>query len=253
MRDVEKGSLQISRRLGNDEYAIPPSRLFDIETTGVVPSIFRLYTLAAIYRVDYHVLLSWYDVNLNGIAADVVVASPKRSHVSHISGSATEARIPVRLSPEFSLSTTTSIARMVERWGVAPLTYLPALIEGRYSYGYIGTEDLTMYPILPPGSFIQIDEAKTRVTEGPWRSEFERPIYFVETRDGFVCSWCQISGDSMFLQPHPLSPVPVRILRYPQEADVTGQVVGAAIRLGEWQVLHSASEQGEPAKSAKSA
>jgi len=48
MRDVEAGSLQVSRRLGNEEFAIPPSRLSDIETKGVVPSIYRLYTLAAI-------------------------------------------------------------------------------------------------------------------------------------------------------------------------------------------------------------
>ena len=57
MRDVETGSLQVSRRLGNDEFAIPPSRLSDIETKGVIPSIFRLYTLAAIYRSDYRELL----------------------------------------------------------------------------------------------------------------------------------------------------------------------------------------------------
>ncbi len=148
MRDVEKGSLQISNRLQNGEFAISPSRLSDIETKGVVPSIFRLYTLAVIYRCNYHELLSWYGVDLNGIAADLVAASPKHSHFSRISGSVTEARVPVRLDPGFSLSKTANIARMIERWGVVPLTYLFRLTEDRYSYGYIGMEDLTMYPIL---------------------------------------------------------------------------------------------------------
>ena len=248
MRDVESGSLQVARRLGNDEFAIPPSRLSDIETKGVVPSIFRLYTLAAIYRCDYRELLSWYGVDLNGILADLVSARPNRSHFSQVLGSTTEARVPVRLDPGFSLSRTTNIARMIEQWGVVPLTYLSTLADDRYSYGYIGAEDFTMYPILPPGSFVQVDEAKNQVTEGLWRSEFERPIYFVETRDGFVCSWCQVSRDRIVLQSHPLSPVPVRSLKHPQEAEVIGQVVGAAMRLGGWQVLYSEPGQKESAK-----
>ena len=248
MRDVETGSLQVSRRLGNDEFAIPPSRLSDIETKGVIPSIFRLYTLAAIYRSDYRELLSWYGVDLNGIHADLPSARPNRSHFSQASDGATTARVPVRLDPAFTLAKTTNIARMIEQWGVVPLTYLSTLADGRYSYGYIGAEDFTMHPILPPGSFVQIDETKNQVADGVWRSEFERPIYFIETRDGFVCSWCQVDLDRIVLQSHPLSPVPVRTLKHPQEAEVIGQVVGVAMRLGGWQVLYSEPGQKESAK-----
>ena len=137
---------------------------------------------------------------------------------------------------------------MIEQWGVVPLTYLSTLADDRYSYGYIGSEDFTMYPILPPGSFVQVDEAKNRVTDGLWRSEYERPIYFVETRDGYVCSWCHVSRDRITLQSHPLSPVPVRTLKHPQEAEVIGQVVGVAMRLGGWQVLSAEPEQKESAE-----
>src|SRR5580700_8619546 len=104
MRDVENASARIAQKHGNDEFAIPPSRLSDIETKGVVPSIFRLYTLAAIYRCDYRELLSWYGVDLNNIHADILSARPNRSHFSQVSDSATEARIPVRLDPGFSFS-----------------------------------------------------------------------------------------------------------------------------------------------------
>jgi transcriptional regulator with XRE-family HTH domain len=248
MRDVETGSLQISRRLGNDEFAIAPSRLSDIETKGVVPSIFRLYTLAAIYRCDYRDLLSWYGVDLNAIHADLGSARPNRSHFSQVSDSITQVRMPVRLDPAFTLSKTSNIARTIEQWGVVPLTYLSTLADGRYSYGYIGAEDFTMYPILRPGSFVQVDEAKNKVIEAIWRSEFERPIYFIETRNGFVCSWCNVNRDHIVLQSHPLSPVPVRTLKHPQEAEVIGQVVGVAMRLGEWRVLYSEPEQEESAE-----
>jgi hypothetical protein len=248
MRDVENGSLRVSQRLGNDEFCIPPSRLSDIETKGVIPSIFRLYTLAALYRFDYRELLSWYGIDLSGIAADVVAAQPPRSHLVNVSGSAAAASIPLRLDPSFNLAKTTNMGRMIEQWGVVPLTYLSTLADDRYSYGYIGTEDFTMYPLLPPGSFVQVDETKNRVMEGVWRSEIERPIYFVETRDDYVCSWCQVSRDRIILQSHPLSPVAVRSLKHPQEAEVIGQVVGAAIRFGAWQVLYSEPEQKECAE-----
>ncbi len=92
-----------------------------------------------------------------------------------------------------------------------------------------------MYPLLLPGSFVQVDESRDEVAEGTWRAEIERPIYFVETREGFQCCWCALRGDHIVLQPHPLSPVTPRVVRHPQEAEVIGQVVGIAMRLGDWQ------------------
>jgi transcriptional regulator with XRE-family HTH domain len=234
MRDVELASQQIARRFESEEFAIPPSRLSDIETKGVIPSIFRLYSFAAIYRREYRELLSFYGLELNGISADIGFGHPQKSHVSSASNNVTQVRIPTRLDPGFSLKKTTDLRRVIEQWGNVPMASLELLADDRYTYGYIGSEDFTMYPLLPPGSFVQVDESKHKVGEGVWRSEFERPIYFVEMRDGFSCCWCSIKRDSIILQPHPLSPVSVRVLRYPQEAEVLGQVIGVAMRLGDW-------------------
>ena len=98
-----------------------------------------------------------------------------------------------------------------------------------------------MYPILLPGTFVQVDESKNRVVEGNWKSEYERPIYFIETRDGHTCCWCTQAREEIILQPHPLSPVAARALRHPQEADIIGQVVGVAMRLGEWRPIFDSS------------
>jgi len=127
----------------------------------------------------------------------------------------------------------------VEKWGVVPFTYLAQFASDKYTYGYIGSEDFTMYPLLPPGTFLQVDESKNKVLQGMWRSEIERPIYFVETREGYTCSWCMLKGDYLVLQPHPLSPVQVRVLRHPQDAEVIGQVVGIALKLGDWRPVES--------------
>jgi hypothetical protein len=55
-----------------------------------------------------------------------------------------------------------------------------------------------------------------------------------------------LQQDELVLQSHPLSPVPVRLLKHPQEAEVIGQVVGVAMRLGEWTTVDSLREPRVP-------
>src|SRR5215510_261657 len=239
MRDVENSSARIAERYRNEEFSIPPSRLSDIETKGILPSIYRLYTLSVIYRRDLRELLAWYGVDLNNTAADLGLVSPPKSHVSDALAGLSSVQVPLRMDPGFNDHRTMNLGRMVEQWGLVPFAYLAQFANSDFTYGYVGTEDFTMYPILPPGSFVQVDERKNTAEEGTWRSEFARPIYFVETRDGFVCSWCQVLRENIVLQPHPLSPVPVRILRHPQEAEIIGQVVGVAMRLDDLHAFDS--------------
>ncbi len=235
MRDVELASNQIAQKFESDEFAIPPSRLSDIETKGIIPSIFRLYSFSAIYRREYRELLSFYGLELDAISADIGFGHPQKSHVTEASSNVTQVQIPTRLDPGFNLQKTTDLKRAIEQWGKVPMVYLEQFKDDQYTYGYIGSEDFTMYPLLPPGSFVQVDPTKDKVGEGQWRSEFERPLYFVEMRDGYTCCWCSMKRDSIVLQPHPLSPVSVRVLKYPQEAEVLGQVVGVAMHVGDWQ------------------
>ena len=243
MRDVENASLRIAEKHGNEEFAIAPSRLSDIETKGIVPSIYRLYSLAVIYRQDPRDLLALYGVDFNQAASDLNASVPRKSHLFKLLRGVSAVQVPVRLDPSFDLRKTANLGRMVERWGLIPLAYLSDFADHEYSYGYVGSQDFTMYPILQPGSFVQIDETRNRVVEGAWRSEYERPIYFLETREGNACCWCTVKRDSIILQPHPLSPVTLRIFKYPQDAEVIGQVVGMAMKLDEWQ--HAEQPSGD--------
>jgi hypothetical protein len=248
MRDVETASERLARKYTNEEYFVPISRLSDFETKGVIPSIYRLYSLAVIYRRDFRELLAWYGVNPEVSVSDLEISvPPPRSHFSHALAKTGAVELPVRMDPSFDARKTLNFGRMIEQWGTVPLVYLEGLSKVDYTYGYIGSEDLTMYPILPPCSFIQVDESKTKVSEGGWRSEYERPIYFIETRDSHVCSWCTLTREALILQPHPLSPVLPRVLGH-DEAEVLGQVVGVAMRLGEWRsVPDSSAVPREPA------
>ncbi len=66
-----------------------------------------------------------------------------------------------------------------------------------------------------------------------WTHEFQRPIYFLTTRDTYVCGWCELDRDSDWLTliPHPLSPASSRRWRYRKEIEAIGRVTFVAIRL----------------------
>lgn len=246
LRDVEIASTHLAEARGIEEFVINPSRLSDIETKGVVPSIYRLYVLSVIYRADFAELLKLYGVDLGTTAADFAVCRPAKTHRLEIMSDRGSVNIPVKLDPGFDLRHTANLGRMIEGWGVVPLQYLQELAKRKFTYAYIGTEDLTMYPLLLPGSFIQIDEGRNRVEEGKWHSEIERPIYFVETREGYICCWCSVRRGEIVLQPHPLSPSTPRILKHPQEAEVIGQVVGMAMQLDGWHSREQQQQQVSP-------
>ncbi len=253
LRDVEVASTALAEVRGIEEFVINPSRLSDIETKGVVPSVYRLYVLSVIYRSDFAELLRLYGVDLSATAADLAVCRPAKTHRLEIMVDRGSVNMPVKMDPGFDLRSTANVGRMIESWGVVPLQYLQELVKRKYTYAYIGLQDMTMYPLILPGSFVQVDEERNRVEETRWRSELERPIYFVETRDGYVCCWCSVRRGEIVLQSHPLSPVLPRILKHPQEAEVIGQVVGIAMRLYEPYApdapeipLNRESSEGEP-------
>ena len=230
LRDVESASNAIAERHNNREFAMNLSRLSDIEAKGVLPSIYRLHTLAAIYRMPISEVLALYDISPEWLEQDrhgqVFPAShPLSNHLDET------VRIPVRLDPGFDPSQTTDIKRIVQMWGAVPVSRLHQFENAQFAYGYVGTEDYTMYPLLMPGTFVQIDTGLTMVAPGPWRSEYERPVYFVETHEAYACCWCELDGKNLVLVPHSLSPVRVRVMPFPQEAEIMGQVVGIAMRL----------------------
>ena len=140
-------------------------------------------------------------------------------------------QFPVRFDKGFRIEKTNLLARMVETWGEMPVGILQHMDLRSHNYGYIGTKDFTLYPLLRPGSFVQIDNSQTRVERPPWRNEFDRPIYFIELRDKYVCSWCELHGKDLFIIPHPLSGKAVSHYPFPDEAEIVGRVTGIAMRI----------------------
>jgi len=230
-RDVEEASLRIAEIRGSDEFAIVLSRLADIENKGTVPTIFRLYSLCAIYRLDPVEVLDWYGVDLSALAADAAELGLEKTHlVGFGPGHFGSALLPLALDPGIDLSKTTYLSRMIQRWGTLPLMLLNRLNPENYRYALVGTEDWSMHPIIQPGALVVIDESRRKITSGTWTTEFERPIYFLEHRNGYVLGWCNLEEGRLIQFPHPSSQMAPQVFDYPEAIDVVGQVTAVAMQ-----------------------
>ncbi len=232
VRDVEEASQKIAEKYHNDEFAILINRISEIENRGLVPSLFRLYSLCAIYRLDFQEVLDWYGISLASLPVDATLAQIPQTHpIGFRAGTNGEVLLPLSLDPGIDLRRTTYLSRMIQRWGKLPLLFLETLRIKEHRYAFIGTEDFFMYPLLQPGTFVMIDETQRRIANSGWNNEFERPIYFFEHRQGYVCGWCNATDDRLILQPHPASECSPQVYVYPDEIDIVGQVSGVAMRL----------------------
>jgi transcriptional regulator with XRE-family HTH domain len=231
-RDVAHAANIIAKRRKSSDFAIGLSRLADIENRGVMPSLHRLYSLCAIYRIDFEEVLEWYGVPLGEIWADATTVQPPNTHPIDIyDPKQAWVRLPLQIDPGVDFNKTQFLSRIVQRWGKVPLMMLGSLDLDRSRYGMIGWEDTRMSPLLKPGAIVQIDTQRRQIENGGWTSEFDRPIYFLQLRSGYACCWCNRNGDQLFLQPHHASPHPPEIVNFKQDVDVIGQVVGVAMHL----------------------
>jgi transcriptional regulator with XRE-family HTH domain len=228
-RDVEKASQLVAARRASDEFAIALSRLADIENKGTVPTIFRLYSLCAIYRLNLEEVLGWYGVPVELLPAESLLTPLNETHAVEFPPAA-RFTVPQPDDTEIDLNSTTFLSHLIRRWGKTGLSFLNGWDLRQHRYGFIGLEDWSMYPVLRPGSLVLIDEGRRRIAADGWTNEMDRPIYFLEHRSGYRCGWCTPYEDQILVQPHPSSHQKPGWYAV-GEIDVIGQVTGVAMLL----------------------
>ena len=122
-RDVEKASQQLAQRRANDEFAIALSRLADIENKGTVPTIFRLYSLCAIYRLNWEEVLGWYGVALELLPAESLRTPLNETHAAEFLP-ATRFTAPAPPDSQIDLNSTTFLSHIIRHWGKTGLSFL---------------------------------------------------------------------------------------------------------------------------------
>jgi transcriptional regulator with XRE-family HTH domain len=217
VRDVEQASRRIAEAKGDKRFQISNGWLAQLENGVSEPSICKLFSLSVIYHVSFMELLLLYDVDVDNKEKYESVANP---HLTQLLSHDTVADI------RLECSTATSLVAASKTQPANLLTPAPGNGQQNIAYGYLGSADLMMYPLIRPGSLLQIDTAQDKLQPTAWHNEFDRPIYFVELRDSYACGWCELHGNQLLIIPHHSSPASVRRFTYPREAEIVGRVVG---------------------------
>jgi len=232
-RDVQEKSQQIAEDRRSREYHISHAWVTDIENGKFTPSIYKFHTFSAIYNRRITELVSYYGLPIGDLGRYRTFIGVPKTHLLD-TGSDLEIEkvsLPVQFKPEFRLEKTNLLARVVEKWDEIPVGFLQHLDLRKSVYGYIGLEDYTLFPLIRPGSLVEIDANQRKISTEKWNTEFDRPIYFVELRNGYVCSWCQVDRGQLIVIPHPHSHQDVRRFDYPSQAEIVGRVTGVAMRI----------------------
>jgi transcriptional regulator with XRE-family HTH domain len=235
-REVAIFSKLIAESENNNEFLISGPWLTQIENEKTsLPSIYKLFTLASIYGLSYSSIVALYGVDVTKIKmfhARIPIAKTHLAQQESAEHATTALELPVRFDAGLNVSKTNLLSRMIETWGKVPLEFIQHLDLRHRLYGFVGFSDYTLYPLLRPGSFVEIDPELRDVRQRSPRSEFDRPIYFVDLRNEYACSWCELMEDKLLVLAHPLSPVKSRSLAFPKDAEIIGQVTGVAMRIG---------------------
>lgn len=233
-REVAQMSKRIADAERNDEFLISSPWLTQLENKTTLPSVYKLFTLASIYGLTYTYLLSLYGVDLKKVIQYHGQMPLRNTHLATIESADGPAAIelPIRFDAGLNLNQTALLSRMIETWGKVPLELIKGLSLRHRLYGFVGLDDYMLYPLIRPGSFVEIDPVLNKPRHPLAHAEFDRPIYFVDVHEGYACAWCEIVGEKLLLHSHPLSPCRTRILKFPAEARIIGEVTGVAMRIG---------------------
>ena len=236
-REVEQASYELAAKRGRPDFILHLSRLADIENRNVVPSLHKLYSLATIYHLSPVEISSWYEAPLQQTFEDGTAFPAPRTHLH-------EFPLNFSLSPQpnsTSISNTTALLSD-QPDNVRCFPGMKRESNIRFRFGYIGLSDRRMAPILRPGSMVVVDTALRSIDADEWNTEYDRPLYFVETREGYRCGWFLKLKSRLVMQPHTLSHCAPEAWRTPAEAEVVGKVVGVITYLNEpWHSARVAS------------
>jgi transcriptional regulator with XRE-family HTH domain len=227
LREVEQRSRRIAQERGDLSYRLSASWLGRLERGKHELTVNKLIALAEIYSISWDQLLRAVHPRNAVTQNPDQLSSPNATDLPTEGLGKVPARRSLRAKPPLV--------------GLSPdeTTLLPsenATSQAPYLRAIIGKLDLTLNPMIPAGSIVQIDTRKREISpKKDWTHEFQRPIYFLKTRDAYVCSWCELDEDShwLILIPHPLSPASSRRWKYGTEVENLGRVMSIVIRLAE--------------------
>ncbi len=231
LRDVTTRSKVVAKLWGNASHSISFSYLRKVESNGNNLSVSKLLTLSEIYSKSPESLLeACMPPRSISLVCDPI-GGPEMTRI--ITEGRLKKRAKVLLPDDLGSDPVPDQTELLASRAVPQ--------RWRYRRAIVGASDRTLYPMIRPGTILKVDTLKKAIlTRKAWKDEFDRPIYLLYTRNGYLCSWCELEEDGLWLRivPHFSGTVPPSFgpARYPrlrcgQEVEVVGQVIAIAMNL----------------------
>jgi transcriptional regulator with XRE-family HTH domain len=200
LRDVEANSRKPAAEKQNQDFFISRGWLNNVENGSYTPSIYKLYSLGVIYRTHWSSIFSFFGLHVRDLGRDQALFGVPRTQLVRDSAENENESVvvPLRSRQDVRLDKTSLLSRLVEIWGEIPVRLIQHLDLRKSVYGLIGLSDFTMYPLIRPGSIVQIDGNQRKVLPAKWRTSMTgRPIssscgtntFAVGVRFGKVIYW----------------------------------------------------------------
>ena len=225
LREVEQRSRIIARERGDLSYQVSASWLARLESGEHELTVNKLVALAEVYSLPIEQLIAIDP----GKADSLILAQLSSPNGTLLPPEGLQEPQTTSFLPDTPF-------RVQSPGETALLQTENGQSRTLYRRGIIGRLDLTLDPMIPPGSIVRIDTRKREVSlKKDWTHEFQRPIYFLKAKDRYICGWCELDSNSEWLTliPHPLSPAPSGRWKYRTEVQILGRVMSVVIRLGE--------------------
>ena len=179
IRRVAQMSQKIAQEKNDPAFFVPHNWISDLENGKSKPRLLpRFHSLSLIYDCDINEILAAFGLNIADLGNERGHMSLPHTHLSGLPRAQSDPRVMAapQLPLNLPLEQTNLVHRMFQGLGEMPFFLLQQAGPQEVLYGYVGTDDYTLDPIIRPGAFVQIDPEQNKVIRGMWPSEHERPV-----------------------------------------------------------------------------
>ncbi len=174
LRQVEQSSLRLAKHWRNPAYRISASWLHRVERENRGLSATKLIVLANVYSLTSEQMLA--------LCPAPGVASTPLDNMS-VPNATLLAEGPLERHAKFWLPDSLVIDTPPRSTSLLPSEQ--GTLPEHFRRGIIGRQDRTLEPMIRAGSIVLIDTQKRSIaSRREWNHEFDRPIYFLLTREG---------------------------------------------------------------------
>ncbi len=228
-REVERRTLRLVRRTGEDAHHVSRAYLRDIELGNCRPSSRKLEALAKTYEKEFQELLNIYLPQIEG--RNLFNSFPSSS--GSVSDPAVENRekggqVLWKVAKEFTCKTS-RLLLADEDARVIPAGWHESLGGKHIRFAVTGTDDYKMGKLLPGHCLVAVDTRQKEIEESDeWPTDAHRPIYLVAMERGYVCRWAYKVGDMLTLLPcQAKSDRAAKSYKTRSKAEILGRVIHA--------------------------